>query len=179
MINLLLPIDRKTIRTEYRRRLFVVGGLLTFGLALIALIIVSSFAFILSWRRDEVLGQITTTQQQFSTAELAKARQTVEEANASIKILGVISPRAPVALILKQLIDKRTAGIQLTSSKFTAQGTGSVEVAGKSQTRVALLAYLEALRAEPRFLKVESPVKNIIRERDVTFSLTITMVPPK
>jgi len=179
MINLLLPVDRKAVRAVYRHRLFVVGGLLTFGLALIALIIVSSFAFILSLRRGEVLGQIMIAKQQFSTDALAKVQQTVSEVNASINILGPVPGHESVADILKQLIDKRTAGIQLISFKFVAQENGTVEVAGKSQTRVALLAYLEALRAEPRFSKIESPVKNIIRERDVTFNLTVTMAPPK
>ena len=90
MINLLLPVDRKAVRAIYRHRLFVVGGLLTFGLALIALIIVSSFAFILSLRRGEVLGQIMIAKQQFSADALAKVHQTVSEVNASIKILGPV-----------------------------------------------------------------------------------------
>lgn len=179
MINLLLPIDRKAVRTEYHRRLFVVGGLLTFGLALIALVVLSSFAFVLSLRRGEVAEQIAGVKQQFSVEDLTKAGKDIGQINSAIKIFAATAPHEPITDILKKIIDKRSAGIQLTSLKFTTQGDSSVTVSGKSQTRVALLDYLEDLRAEPRFLKVESPVKNIIREKDIAFNLTITMAPLK
>lgn len=179
MINLLLPADQKAVRAEYRHRLFVVGGLLAFGLALVALIIVSSFALILSWRRNEVAGQIAGVKQQFSTAELVKTSKVVEQTNGSLKILASIPIHEPVADILQQLIDQRTSEIKLTDFKFTAEGSGLIEVQGKSQTRAALLAYLEALRTDSHFSGVESPVKNIIRERDVSFNLIITMSPLK
>lgn len=177
MINLLFPADQKAIRAEYRHRLFVVGGLLTFGLALIALIIVGSFAFILAQRHREVSGQITAAREQFASSELDRVRRGVEQANAAAKILAVAPTFEPVTTIYQRLIDKRVAGIQLTQLAFSIEGGGKVEVSGKSPTRAALMTYLETLRTDDHFRNVESPVKNIIRERDVAFNLTVTLAP--
>lgn len=179
MINLLLPTDRQAIRAEYRHRLFVVGGWLAFGLTMISIIIISSFAFILSLHRDEVLGQIAVSRLNFASDELTAAHRTISEINSSIKTLAVIPAHESVAAVYRRLIAERGPGIQLTHFGFLAEGGGRVEISGRSETRAALLAYVDALRADSYFRSVESPVKNIIRERDISFNLIVTLTPAK
>ena len=179
MINLLLPTDQKALRAEYRHRLFVVGGLFSFGLILIAAIIIGSFAFILAGRRNEALGQITAARRGFAGDDLAEGQQAIEEANVATKIVVAPFSSESLAAISRRLIDKRGPGIQLIRLGFSAEGAGRGEVEGKSTTRASLLKYLDALRADSHFRSVDSPIKNIIRERDITFSLAITLASPK
>ena len=179
MINLLLPDDRKIVRAAYRHRLFVVGGLLTSGLTLIVLIIFSSFTFILSLRRDEVLGQTTLARQQFASDELDAAQKSINEINASLKTFEAPATNEAVTAVYKRLIDKRVPGIQLTHLQFLAEDGARVEIDGKSPTRDDLLAFLEALRVDSYFQSVESPVKNIIRDRNIDFHLTVMLSPIK
>jgi len=179
MINLLPATDRQALRSEYRHRLFIVGGLLTFGLTIIILIIISSFAFVLSLRRDEVLGQINASRQGFSMDKLTTIQQAIKEANSLIKILAVIPSQESISAVYRRLIDKRGVGIQLTHFKFLGEGSGRVEISGRGVTRTDLLSYIDTLKTDTHFQSVESPVKNIIRERDITFNLTVTLAPYK
>mgnify|MGYP001564266214 CR=1 FL=1 len=174
MINLLSIEDRKAVRAEYRHRLFVVGGLLTLGLILIALIILSSFAFILSLRRSEVEGQIETIRKEFAVAELDQAREVIKQTNNSVKIFTATSSQAAISAVWGDLITARTPGIRLTRLSFSppSKDGGQVVVEGKSETRATLLAYLDKLRQVEYFSEVDSPIKNIIQERDLTFTLT-------
>ena len=175
MINLLFPADQKAIRAEYRHRLFVVGGWFVFGLILIALVIVGSFVFIISGRYNEVREQVAAAQREFAGDELAKARQTVEQANAATEVLLANPASESPIIVYRRLIDARGPGIRLTQIGFSSAGRGRVEITGQSATRAALLAYLDKLRTEPHFQSVDSPIKNIIRERDVAFTLTIVL----
>ena len=179
MINLLAPTDRQVVRTEYRRRLFIVAGLLSFSLIFIAGIILGAFALILSWRRDEALGRVAVAHREFTPEELVTARRTAGEINTATKILTAKPLARPISAIYQRLIEKLLAGIKLTRIEFTIANGGQILIDGQSATRVAFLAYLEALRADAYFQKVESPVKNIIRERDITFNLTLILASVK
>lgn len=175
MINLLPFPDRKAVRAEYRHRLFVIAGLLSFGLTLITSIILGSFAFILFSRRNEVLQQIAAARRQFAAEEFAAARKLIEETNESVKILRAAPSGESVASVYKRLIDERAPGIKLIRLGFSAEGGGRVDIDGRSPTRAVLLDFLDALGADSRFQSVDSPVKNIIRERDIDFHLTVVI----
>ncbi len=179
MINLLLPAQRKLARAEYRHRLFIVGGLLTFSLIMVVLIIISSFAFILSRRRAEVLEQIAAARREFAGSDLETARRAVSDINSLIKTLATPAGHESIAAVYRQLIEARPSGIQLTKLEWQRAGVGQIEISGRSETRAALLAYIDSLETDPYFQKVASPVKNIIRERDISFNLTVTLAPPK
>ncbi len=175
MINLLSTEDRRAVRAEYRHRLFVVGGLLTLGLILITIIILASFAYILSLHRGEVEEKLVTVRQQFASAELDEAREMIKQSNNSIKIFSATSSQEMVSSIWASLITARIPGIRLTRLAFSAQTANQVVVEGKSQTRAVLLAYLETLRQDKKFLTVDLPIKSIIQERDLVFTLTATL----
>ena len=179
MINLLLLNDRQLIRAEYRHRLFIVGGLLVFGLAFILLIIIGSFGFIISQRRDGVLEQVTAAKLESATADLAAARKTVEETNSVLEILTQATADESTSFLFRKLIEARGSGVKLNHLEFVTDGGGRIELTGRSETRAALLAYLEALRTDPHFQEIKSPIKNIIQERDLTFELVVTLPSPK
>ena len=179
MINLLSIDDRQAVRAEYRHRLFILGSLLIFGLILISLIILGSFVFILSLRRDAVSGQIEATRQQFASTELEATRQLIGQANDAIKIINPTTDQELISAIWERLITLRGPGVRLNHLAFSSLGESQVAVNGQSQTRANLLAYLENLKRSGYFLRVESPIKNIIRERDITFSLLVTLAPAK
>ena len=104
MINLLPLTDRRKIRAEYRHRLFIVIGLLSFSLILIAGIIIGAFAVILSWRRDEALARVAVAHREFTSAELATARRTTGEINTVIKVLTDKLSSAPISDIYPRFI---------------------------------------------------------------------------
>ncbi|MFH1170253.1 MAG: hypothetical protein V1704_01700 [Candidatus Vogelbacteria bacterium] len=179
MINLLIPSDRQKARAEYRRRLSIMVGLLSFSLILIVNIILGAFAVILSWRRDEALARVAVVHREFASEELTAARRTTGEINTTVKILVTKPLMAPISTIYQHLIEKRLVGVKLTRLEFTATDGGQVSVDGQSETRATFLAYLEALRADTYFQRVESPVKNIIREQDITFNMVLILAPTK
>lgn len=175
MINLLSIEDRQAVRAEYRHRLFVVGGWLALGLILIAIIILSSFVYILSLHREEVGEKIATVRQAFASTELDQAREVIKQTNNSIKVLTASPSQATISSIWASLISARTSGVLLTRLSFSLQNANQIVVEGKSQTRASLLAYLDKLRQVEMFSVVDLPIKSIIQERDLVFSLTVTL----
>ncbi|MEK7552772.1 MAG: hypothetical protein AAB505_01545 [Patescibacteria group bacterium] len=174
MINLLLPDDQKKRRVEHHHRLLVVSGNLTLALLVIILLVVVSLYWIVHSKRVEVEKNLVGTKQQMVEADTAKLEAEVKKINERIKHLQTNQSTVTPSLILDRLISYRQ-GISLQQITYLSKSGApiAVELVGQSETRPGWLNYLERLQADPLFVEIESPVRNLIQEKNPTFTLSL------
>lgn len=177
MINLLPPVAWEQVRREYRRRWWVVLGLVVLSVSLASLVVTwSLFFFIFSSRlataRTEAAGE--------QSGEVVAARERATAWAAFRRQAGMaIDPDAPhVGPVVERILAARGTGVMLANFYYEDHGSTDpvlARLAGQAATRRDLLGFIDRLKADPMFAEVESPVGNLIKDRAVDFTLTLTI----
>jgi hypothetical protein len=109
------------------------------------------------------------------TKDLQKAGQ-----QAGILINGLNEPLvSDYILLFKELQDP---GISLTSIgiRYTDKGVlGPANISGEADDRQALAAFRERLLSQPEVVSVDLPISNLAKDKDIQFSMTVTIADKK
>lgn len=175
MINLIPPDARSRIVTEYWVRVVTVWLLLL----AVAATVVGALLF--------PAYVLVTSQVNLSTTEADVARARVGEHDVTTKVLDAASEEARLIAVgaqdprLTQVVEVIEeiipAGVAAGSYTVTRQGGGVAPVIlrGTATTRAALAAFRDSLLAHPRIARVDLPISNFAKDRDITFTVTLTI----
>ncbi len=178
MFNLLPFAQKKEIKREYHRRIFIVA-LLHVIFAEVILIALLVPAIILERSREvefktqlEHLNLLTAEEQKGSFATFLK--ETTEKLAELSPEKNSTHPSDAVLLIARM----RTEGIRISAIEYQAGDNfkkGTLRVDGKAVSREALLSFRKALEQQSHlFTKVDLPISNFALEKDIPFSIGIT-----
>ncbi len=179
MINL-LPIEEKVkIKNLYKVRLAIVSCIA----AAVTLFVFSVFlfpSFFLAGVKEEATRE--RRELVLKSISVIEAKHTEEEIQKTASQLAVVATRDDVSDSLSRFISavakRTTRGISVTGfySQKTEGGRYGVNkliVSGTARDRAALLSFVDALRNETIFSRVELPVSNLVRSEDISFSVII------
>jgi len=172
-MNFLPEEDKRKIKKEYLRRLFTVIGIFSFSAISIGIVIFLSSSIFLGDQKHNLERQLAISEERLSRDKTENTISLVEELNAKISLLdsgqeNVGEKSAFIKIILEEKTDKiKILDFFFDKGKFLIQGT--------SEGRQDLLSFIDSLRNKKDFKKVESPVSNLIKERDIEFKLTIEL----
>lgn len=175
MYTLLPEPERKALRKEYRVRLLVVT---LFFLGCMGCIGVAAFfpSYIMTTSLDG-----TTKQEEKRLAELKSqsTRESIEIELASVNQLVGIFTEGDVNMPLTEFVDSflevLTPGIKLASFDVVRTGTSTANIfmSGVAGTRDALVELKRAIERERGFSKIELPVSDLAKSKDIQFSINI------
>ncbi len=176
MINLLLPEEQKKLSSEYHHRLLTVAGFLISAWFIIILIIIGSLYWYIFLQRTEAEQMLAKVNSGSILAEVEKQTLTIKNFNDLVKQWQSGEVANSPSLIIKDLLSDRRQVVvqQLNYSAKSAEGA-IITLSGKSPTRQQFLTYLASLEKNPLFKKINSPVKNLIQEKNISFTLEITL----
>lgn len=171
-MNFLPEEDKKMIRKECWRRFFVVAGPFSFLAFLIGILLLFPSYVLLKSGESDLVRQVAISEERLKRSQtgevtplvkdlnakisfLEKERKTIEEKNPAIK--NILEEKPPEVKINNLFLDKKRIVIQ-----------------GFSSTRSGLLLFIDNLKKKG-FEKTESPIANIIKEKDIEFSINIEL----
>ena len=171
MINLIPPVARRTVVREYWVRvisvwMFLVG---TGFLVVVALLLPT---YVLTRSQINVLSEVSSTVAEKVTTYDASAVE-LQRASEQAAILVSAGTTTPFSTYLT-LIEKSAGNeIQIRSIDFsrTGVGNGTVVLSGESKTRQALAYFRDVMESDGSSIKVDLPISNLIKERDIMFSM--------
>ena len=171
--NLLPPNEKRMVaREEWRRVIRVIGA---FGLAAIligSVLLTPSYIPLLF--EIQSLGREHDLEQEASRIfELDVIRREVGEISRALDVVKRAALGRPHTRQLFDAVVRDASGITTTS--FTVRDAVSVSVEGKAALRGDLLAFEQMLRESGLFREISSPLSNIIRQADISFTLTGTL----
>lgn len=174
-LNLLSPQAKAALAYErYRRAVLWFGGGLVAALSIFLVLLLPTY-FFLTFQRGEVLRALELEER---SEEFVKSREVElllrEVNNFARRIREGERDRIAVSPLLARVAAALPQAVTLSSFQFEEQRR-ELTLAGHADSRAAFLEFLSALRASPQFSSVTSPVTNIIRERDISFTLEATL----
>lgn len=176
MINLLLPGYQDKLRADYRYRWLVTAGFLVLVWLLIIFIITASPYWFVRFRRAEAEQALASVKNDIVAAQIEQQAATIKEANALAKSLLAETVAISPVTIIRRLVDRRgPVTIKEIAYSISSDAPPLLKLTGKSPTRQEFLVYLEALRADPALAEIDSPVRNLIQEKNLTFMLGVTV----
>jgi hypothetical protein len=179
MFNLLPDNLKSEIRAEYKLHKFIL--ILTF----IIFIQVSFLVFLFpSWlislyRENEVSAQIEEINKSPVAINANSISSIIKSTNTKLKIINTALEYPRLIPYVDTIISKKTDNIHLIGIMFstTAKDTATISIEGLSSTREALVSFVKNLESAGKFKKVDLPVSNLAKDKDIKFSMTLTVAP--
>lgn len=180
MINLLTPATKLQLRQEIRHRRLVVAGFIILALLVIALILTGLILFRL--HRETSSLTLASTEPDAATLARQATKQELQAASADLQVIKSLPPRAALTALWRASLASQPASVALAGWRWQAGAGaegGTLDIAGEAATRAGLLQFIEALKKDERFANVESPVSNLIRSKEIDFTLKLTLARAK
>lgn len=179
MINLIPPVAKKKILIEYWTRVVTVWiGTLS------AVMVIWSVALLPAY-------VLITTQTKVFARDSAEIQAEVDGYNTDVARLIDTSSKATRllaqkdALVLSETINHLETlvqnGVSINSyevGRVSATELRPITITGRAATREDLANFRETLLSDPKIESALLPLSNLARDRDITFSITITLKKP-
>ena len=176
MINLLPESEQKKLAREYAARVGIVLAAFLSGVLLLGILFLIPAYLSARAAYDAAMTRLGALDQ----AAVAKQIETARRANdldQKLTLLKVPS-KLSAATVLEKLTAKRTLGISITNISYDRRSMGTkLDVQGVSASREALIGFVKNLKSEQAFAEVYSPVSNLVKDRDINFTISIALVP--
>lgn len=179
MINLIPTAARRRITREYWVRVASVWLLaLAVSLAAVACVLVPSYVLITN--QEAAFGEAAAAAK-LEVAAVDASETALAAANTQARRIleRADTPRFSDAVTFIE--ETSGSAITLASFQFSrgdANDIAPVRVSGQAATRQALSSFRDALTAHPQVIAVELPPSNYVNNRDLEFSMTVTVAAP-
>lgn len=172
-MNFLPEEDKRKIKKEYLRRLFVVIGIFSFSAIFIGVILLLSSSVFLNDRKNNLERQLIISEERLSRGKIDDIIFLAEDLNAKISLLDSGQKNVgEKSTVIRLILEEKTRQIKINDFSFDKE---KILIQGTSESRQNLLSFIDSLKKKEYFKNVESPVSNLIKERDIEFRLTIEL----
>lgn len=175
MINLIPQSFKRSVAIEYWTRVLSVG-LFIFS----AILIASSLLLLPVYVR--INSQINTFETAAKEAaervsEYNLSSETLVKTGTKARLLLELRDEAKFSAIISLLQGMENSQVYIESIDLTRIDTNiaPIQLSGKAMTRQSLADFRTALLSRPEIDTVLLPISNLARDRDISFSVTITM----
>ncbi|MEY2664732.1 MAG: hypothetical protein RIT04_540 [Candidatus Parcubacteria bacterium] len=126
-------------------------------------------------------GQETKAAEDLALLQKTSHSQDANQAEASIKTTKALitafeghQDTVPLSLIIETVVLQRKPGISITSVQVKRSGMtdAALNVAGVATSRDALLTFQKSLAKDPHFSKVDLPISDLAKTKDIRFNIT-------
>lgn len=180
MINLIPPHARKQVRIEYWVRSVSVWVLLAaIALFIVGVLFAPTYVLIHSQLSAYEDSYAAAAANDASYKEL-EASVRIANANAQKLLTGGAVHSYTNILEEVDLITNETIVLEEVRMERTSVGLiEQITLRGVAATRIALVAYQEAIEAHAFFETADLPISNLAKDKDVPFSMTVTLKLPE
>ena len=174
-LNLLPPEDCVRIQHENLSRFLMVSySFFALLLATGAILLLPTYFFLFFQYRGAA-DQVSVAEHNATSEQSLEIESRVKKTNEKLRQLATEHTLAasPVTQYLQDIAMRMPLTITLTSFSYE-QKANTILLQGNATTRADLLVFIDKLRDHPDFSNIESPVTNILKERDVSFNLSFS-----
>jgi len=178
MANLLPLIEKKKIKREYRVRIGIVSLLFLSVLIIIAFVSLIPLYISSSYKLNDVLKQMESKKQEtLYVDEKNNPIKITQDINNKLAVLekkdSILPPSSDLITIV---VGHKPNNVKINAIFYDRGLTdGKVVLNGIARNRETLLSFLKSLEEDKIFTKVDLPISSFVEERDIEFSIRITM----
>ena len=178
MHNFLPKEEKKVLRKEYVSRLTIVALVFLFVAEIIGFVSLLPAFFISQVKEDQITLEQTVVGETLEKEKDMYLEEDLVKAQAQIAQLNIESKDVPITdLILKVTNNQLIPGIRLQSfTLMRNKETSELTLKGVALNRDSLVTFKKTLEKEPLFKKVDFPVSDLAKNRDIFFSVKVNGV---
>ena len=177
LTNLLPPEQKEVIWQEETRRLICFLAI-EFGVVLMIGVSLLLPSFLpLTFERKELKRALAIEEEASRIIKVDEIAAKGRKVGFALSLIKTFHENAsPATSLLGWFLGVKRSGVTITN--IVSRKGGEVFLSGIAQTRRSLLNFEEALRSSGRFQEISSPLSNIIRDRDINFTIKGTLKSP-
>ena len=176
MFNILPPQQRKYLTHEYSVRLTVV---LLAIISLAAIFLFGSLfpAYFLSLSKQHSEETTLADAQKASSEEKVDPHTSFAELKSFVDSINHASPAVTAREIINAVVTRKVTDIKITGFDLgsSAEGIRTVTVVGVAANRESIQFFKKRLEGEKLFKKVMVPLSNFQKNKDIQFTINITI----
>lgn len=173
MFNLLPESIKDKIKSEYSTRRVVVA--LFFVVAIQFSVLIFTFpSWVVSYTRESEVKQQTVKLNQSTLSSGANdIKQKIASINTKINTLSTSLDYPKLSPYVEYMLSKKTNSIKIYSFSYTSNNekTAILTIRGTASTRESLVSFVESLKMDKKFSKVDLPVSDLAKSKDIDFSV--------
>lgn len=182
MINLLDNSEKKRIRRHYSVRLGIASLFLITILFIVGSIFLIPSLFLISVKEKEVLKQSIIAEKVLVLHGGGNVSDITKSTNRKISIFLTpekdINPTSIIQAIIDKMVDSITVEGFFLQKEGVEDRRGKVIIRGNSRNRESLISFVGRLRESEFFESVDLPTSNLVKSRNINFSITIFLLEP-
>lgn len=173
-LNLLPPEEQRALAYVMRRRaVAAAAGALAGALAVFAILLLPTLFALALQRADAVRATALERESQERLGIEAEAERIGEANRLAERAIEFDRTRQELFPLVTAAISAVAEPISI--ERMSLQPGRGLDITGRAPTRKDLLVFLEALEARGVFGEVSSPVSNLIRETNISFSISAAL----
>lgn len=174
MINLLPAEARKGLARERFGRFLFVAGIALFCLSVSGAGLFGLTFFSLNLQKNEFVRELEAAQKNPTLPRVKAVEASISQLNERLRFFSRSLKREnTVTRVLKEVIFVRTPSVVINEISF--RGSAEFNVAGNAGTRNDLLEFIRRIEANDVVDEITSPISNLIKDRDIDFTLSYTV----
>lgn len=175
MFKLLPHHEKVRLQKEYRVRLAVVALFFLFSVEVVGIAALMPSFFLSKVKDDQIKNEQKVLGALMEEEKDPQLALELERAKNQIRQLVVDEETVEVAKLFGIVNKDRAPGISISSFDLDRkkEGEDELRIFGTASSRDALVLFNKTLETEELFTKVELPVSDLARNRDITFSIRI------
>lgn len=177
MHNIFPTEEKKKVLAEYRLRLGVIAVFAVGALVLSSLVLLVPSYFIAISKYGNVSGELSMLEmRQSDIGQEKEVDAQRREANKKIDLFlkGDTSGRLTPPQTILSIIGTKSSAIKIQGFTYDASaGQERLVVTGVASDRDGLARFVETLKKDPTFTKVELPISSYVKSTDIDFSIVV------
>ena len=178
MFNLLPKNLKEKIKTEYKLRKITVILIFIICLQLSFLIFLTPSWLISFYKEKEVTSQSEEIKKHLSDSSLSEVIVTIRGINTKLNIINSVLKYPKIVPFINTILSKKTSSIKIDELAYILgqENTAEIIIGGTSLTREALVSFVKALEDSKSFNKVNLPISNLAKDKNISFSISLQII---
>lgn len=177
MFNLLPDNLRNKIKKDYRFRLSIVV-LLFIILTQVSFLIFLFPSWLISYYREkDYLVKNDEISKNISAIPVASTTAVIKSLNEKLLNINNVLDYPEILPIIDQIILAKTSSIRIADISYTVNDSksGVININGMGDKRDSIVAFTDNLRKIDSFSKVDLPISNLAKDKNIDFSISINI----
>ncbi len=132
------------------------------------------------YKEKDTVSQTEKVNRSISALNASSTRANVRDINQKLVLIDGALDYQKFLPVVDVILSKKTNSIVIEQFAYKSNSatTSSVIIQGVSATRESLSAFIKSLQDSGSFKKIDSPISNFAKDRNIEFSIGITLVSP-
>ncbi len=180
MFNVLPENLKQKVKAEYKIRRMTVILISVLFLQMSFLVFLLPSWIISVYKEKDAISQVEDVKQSSLSKGASPIASVITDTNKKLFFINSLLTYQQVSPIIDSVLSNKTPSISLNEFSYTSgnASTSTLVLGGVSATREALVAFVKSLEKSGAFKTVDLPVSNLAKDKNIDFSINLSVVKP-